>query len=265
MKRALKLTRPLAVIDLETTGTAPEVDRIVEIAILKVYPNGKKTRYCKRVNPGISIPPEASKVHGIRDKDVKRSPIFRKVARAVARLLKNCDIAGFKITTFDLPLLQREFERADVAFSVQERSVIDVMRIFHTKEPRDLPAAVRFYLETDHDDAHSALADARMTFRVLEAQLLRYRELPCDPLGLHQFCNAVNQRYLDSGKKFEWRHCQPAFTFGKHKGRLLKVVAKKDQSFLEWMIRRDFPADTKKIAEDALKGKFPKPKAKVSK
>jgi DNA polymerase III subunit epsilon len=258
----LSLARPLAIIDLETTGTAVEIDRIVEIAIIKVYPDGRKTDYSKRVNPGISIPPEASKVHHIRDKDVKSQPTFKKIAQGVALILKNCDVVGFNIAGFDLPLLQSEFERAGVKFAIEDRAVIDAARIFHSKEPRNLDAAARFYLNTDHKDAHSALADARMCWRVLEAQLRRYSDLPRDPSGLHEFCNPASDRYLDSGHRFEWRHRRAAFAFGKYRGRFLKDVAEEDREYLEWMAGSDFPRDTKKIVAMALQRKFPKPNGK---
>jgi DNA polymerase-3 subunit epsilon len=262
MKPILKLTRPLAVIDLETTGVAIELDRIVEIAILKVYTDGRKTRYCQRVNPQIPIPPEASKVHGIRDKDVKGKPTFQRIARKVAGILKGCDLAGFNIAGFDLPLLRREFERVEVEFSSEGRAIVDSMRIFHIKEPRDLAAAARFYLDTEHKDAHSALGDARACWQVLEAQLRLYEDLPRDPNGLHDFCKPSGDRYLDSGRKFEWRYRQPAFAFGKYEGRFLKDVAKKERGYLEWMVNSDFPSDTKTIVEAALRGRFPKPKMK---
>lgn len=263
MKPILNLDRPLAVLDLETTGLAVRQDRIVEIAILKIHPDGKKTRYCTRVNPGIPIPPEATKVHRIRDRDVKGKPPFGKIARKVARILKGCHIAGFNVVGFDLQLLQCEFERVKVPFSTEGRSVIDCKRIFHTKEPRDLPAACQFYLDTDHDEAHSALADVRACWRVLEAQLHRYPDLPRHPAGLHDFCNPASDRYLDSGRKFERRHGQAAFAFGQYQGRFLKDVAREDPGYLDWMLRRDFPADTKTIAKKALAGKLPGPKARA--
>jgi DNA polymerase-3 subunit epsilon len=254
----LKLKRPIAIIDLETTGTAVEFDRIVEIAVLKVKPDGTTLKYEKRVNPGMPIPPEASKVHGIYDKDVKNKPTFHEIADEVARVLKDCDIAGFNVTNFDSKMLQREFQRAKAEFSMEGRLVIDAQRIFHAKEPRDLGAAARFYLKTEHEAAHSALGDAQMCWKVLNAQLERYGDLPRDPPALHEFCNPADDRYLDSGRKFEWRHGQAAFAFGRYGGQLLKDVAQTDRGYLEWMLRTEFPADTLGIASDALNGKFPK-------
>ena len=265
MDHVLKLDRPLAVLDLETTGTAPEIDRIIEIAILLVYPDGKEIEYSRRVNPEIAIPPEETNVHGIRDEDIKDKPPFRAIALEVAAVLKDCDVAGFNVAAFDLRVLANEFNRAGVEFATEGRSIIDAQRIFHVKEPRDLRAAGRFYLNTGHEDAHSALADASMSWRVLKAQLERYPDLPRDVAELHGFCNPAGDRYLDSGRKFEWRHGQPAFAFGKHHGRPLQEIAKEKPDYLKWMASSDFPADTKEIVEDALDGEFPKPKAKEPK
>jgi DNA polymerase-3 subunit epsilon len=262
MNHVLKLVRPLAVLDLETTGAAPEIDRIIEIAILLVYPDGKEIEYSTRVNPGIGIPVEATNVHGIRDEDVKDKPSFRAIALEVAAVLKDCDIAGFNVAAFDLRLLANEFKRAGVEFSSEGRSIIDAQRIFHVKEPRDLRAAGRFYLNTGHEDAHAAMADVSMSWRVLKAQLERYPELPRGVAELHDFCNPVGDRYLDSGRKFEWRYGEAAFTFGKFQGRLLKEIAKEKPDYFQWMVSSDFPTDTKKIAKNAMDGEFPKPKPK---
>ena len=169
------------------------------------------------------------------------------------------------MAAFDLRLLANEFNRAGVEFSTEGRSIIDAQRIFHLKEPRDLQAAARFYLNAGHEDAHSALADASMSWRVLKAQLERYPDLPRDPTGLHEFCNYASDRFLDSGRKFEWRHGEAAFAFGKHQGRPLKEIAKEKPDYLKWMVSSDFPTDTKKIVGDALDGEFPKPKTKGSK
>jgi DNA polymerase-3 subunit epsilon len=200
MNATLRLIRPLAIIDLETTGVAPGVDRIVEIAILKVNPNGIRSQYYERVNPQIPILPEASEVHGIRDEDVQGKPIFSKIARKMANFLRGCDLAGFNVAGFDLRLLEGEFKRAGIPFASEGRLVIDCQRIFHLKEPHDLQSPTRFYLGTDHEDAPSALADARLCWRVLEAQLSRYADLPRDVAGLHDFCNGKKPtRHLQLG------------------------------------------------------------------
>jgi len=258
MEHSLTLDRPLAIIDVETTGLVPELDRIVEIAIVKMYPEGKRTKYHTRVNPGIPIPPEATEVHGIHDQDVKDEPRFSIIAPKVAEMLEDCDIAGFNISTYDLPMLQQEFKRAGVEFSAEGRAIVDAMRIYHMKEPRDLEAACHFYLGEEHKHAHSALEDAHMTLRVLEAQLQTYEDLPRDPAGLQTACSPPKGRYLDSGRKFEWRHRQTVFAFGRYRGRFLKDIARDDPGYLEWMDETDFPAGTKKIVREAMNGKFPK-------
>lgn len=258
MNRRLNLKRPLAVLDLETTGVAPETDRIIEIAILKIYPDGRETKYCKRIDPRVPIPPEATRVHGISNEHVKDCPRFRKVAGKIARFLENCDLAGFNLIKFDLPLLESEFRRANVEFSSEERRIVDACHIFHRREPRHLAAALSFYCSEEHSDAHSALADARACWKVLVAQIDKYTDLPADLDGLHGFCNERNERFVDDGRKFEWRHNEPAFTFGKHKGRSLKQVAKDDPEYLTWMTKGDFRPKTKAIVCAALKGKFTK-------
>ncbi len=259
MPLILSLERPLAILDLETTGVAPDVDRIIEIAILKVMPDGSKTHYVQRFNPQILIPPESIEVHGITDEDVRDEPTFPDIAQKVANFLNDCDIAGFNVTGFDLRMLETEFLRAEVEFSIEGRSIIDAQRIFHIQEPRDLSAAVRFYLDADHEGAHSALEDARMTWQVLKAQLERYPDLPRDPSGLHEFCKPPSDRYVDSERKFEWRHGQAAFAFGKYRGKLLEEVVQEDPAYLQWMCgdRANFPAETKRIVSEALEGTFP--------
>lgn len=256
-KRTLRLDRPLAIFDLETTGASPQLDRIVEIAILKIYPDGRKTKYRTLVNPEMQIPPEATKVHGIADKDVKRKPSFPKIARKVARILYDCDLGGYNAIRFDLPMLLSEFRRTGVPFAVGGRRVIDPYSIFVTKEPRNLAAACSFYCGKEHGNAHSALDDARACWQVLQAQLIRYTDLPCDLDGLHEFCSATGDRYLDTARKFEWRHNKATFAFGKHHGQFLEKVTKENPDYLAWMLEEDFPTDTKGIVQNALKGKFP--------
>jgi DNA polymerase-3 subunit epsilon len=255
MEISIKLDRPLAVIDLETTGLRPDLDRIVEIAILKIHPNGEETQYVRRINPQIAIPPEASAVHGIRDADVKNEPTFKKIAPEVAHILQGCDLAGFNISNFDLRMLQREFERADTKFSADGRALVDAKQIFNAKEPRDLEAACRFYLNEKHVHAHTALEDVRMTWRVINAQLDRYEDLPREPAGL----NSIFNRSVDSEGRFQWKEQKVAFAFGKHQGRLLEDVAKMDAEYLAWMVEKgEFRDDVKQIALNALRGKFPR-------
>jgi DNA polymerase-3 subunit epsilon len=255
MEIALQLCRPMAVLDLETTGLRPDVDRIVEIAIVRVEPDGTTTECVKRINPQIPIPPEATAVHGIRNEDVKDKPAFKAVAQEIANFLQGCDLGGFNLSSYDLRMLLREFDRAGITFSMEDRSIVDAKQIYHSKEPRTLEAACRFYLNEPHEHAHSALDDAVATWRVINAQLRQYKDLPRDPADLHSMFN----RYLDSEGKFEWNGQKAAFTFGKYRGRPLQEIAETDADYLTWIAGKgEFRPDAKQIARNALKGEFPK-------
>jgi DNA polymerase-3 subunit epsilon len=253
------LRRPIAIVDLETTGVAVETDRIVEIAVLRISPDGSKVRYVKRINPGIPIPPEATQVHGIGDEEVRNEPRFSELADKLVQFLDDCDIGGFNVAAFDLRILQSEFARAGVEFSVEGRAIIDVQRIYHMREPRDLSAAARFYLDAEHEGAHSALEDVRITWGILQAQLERYADLPREVAALHDACKPPADRYVDAERRFEWRHRKAAFAFGKHRGRLLEEVAEEDPEYLEWMCAKDFSPEIKHIVRKALEGVFPQP------
>jgi DNA polymerase-3 subunit epsilon len=258
MKRSIKLTRPLAVLDLETTGTSPQIDRIIEIAILRIHPDGSKDDFQSRINPECPIPAEATEVHGIRNEDVKRCPSFKKLAPDIIRFLKDCDLAGYNLISFDIPFLRQEYLRAEIEFTTEKRRIVDACRIFHQMERRDLISALKFFCNEEHSQAHSALGDVKACWKILQAQVIRYTDLPIDPDGLHGFCNQQDERFVDSDRKFEWRNKEATFTFGKYKGRSLKEVAKEDPGFLEWMKTRDFSDEVKQIVEKALKGKLPK-------
>jgi len=258
MKQKLKLDRPLAVFDLETTGTSPGIDRIIDIAILKINSDGTKTTFYRRVNPGMPIPPEASEVHGIYDKDVESKPPFEEVAGSVVEFLEGCDLGGYNILKFDLPLLQEEFKRVGAEFSSKDRHVIDPLRIFQAREPRTLEGAYRFYCEVELKEAHSAEVDTQACWEVVQAQLDRYSDLPRNLPALHDYCQPHDDHYVDSDRKFKWRYRQAAFAFSQHQGVLLKDVAEQDPSFLRWILSKDFTEETKQIVKDALRGKFPK-------
>jgi DNA polymerase III subunit epsilon len=255
MDISMKLSRPLAVIDLETTGLVVETDRIVEIAVVKVCPDGRPlVPYVARVNPQIPIPAAATAVHGIRNEDVEHEPGFKLLAPKIAALLEGCDLAGFNIVNFDLRLLLQEFARAGVPFSLKDRAIVDAKQIYHAREPRDLEAACRFYLKREHPQAHAALDDAQTTWWVLNAQLQAYGDLPRDPAGL----DALFNQCIDSEGKFEWRRGQAAFAFGKYRGQSLRDVARQSPDYLEWIANKgDFTPEVKQIAKDALKGTFP--------
>lgn len=193
LSQLLNLDRPLAFFDLETTGLSTRDDRIIDIAILKIDLVAPYMMLTRRLNPGIAIPPITSAVHGIKDRDVASAPTFQAVAGDLVQFLRGCDLAGFNVRQYDLPLLQNEFQRASVSFDVSDRAVLDAMVIYHTKEPyqqyRTLSAAVRYYCGRQHEGAHSAEADTRATLEVLVAQLNQYLDLPREIRGLHTFCN----------------------------------------------------------------------------
>jgi DNA polymerase-3 subunit epsilon len=257
MDRKLKTSRPLAVLDLETTGVVPAQDRILEIAIVKVESDGRRALHHKRINPGIPIPPEATRVHGIRDQDVAECPSFEEVAPEIASILSGCDLIGYNLIKFDIPFLESEFVRAKIPFSLDRHRVIDACRIFQRKEPRDLTSALRFYCQEKFSNAHSAVADAEACWKVINAQLDTYDDLPLEIDTLHEFCNPRDYRFVDRDRKFEWRHNQATVAFGRNRGRSLKESAKEDPSFLEWILKSDFKPETKEIAKDALGGRFP--------
>lgn len=245
----LILDRPLAVLDLETTGLDPGADRIVEVAVLTLLPGGGQELFHRRVNPGVPIPATATAVHGIADADIAGAPSFAAIAPELFATLHGCDLAGFGISTFDLPLLATEFARISLPFRVARRRVIDVLALYRRCHPRDLASAVREYLGRKHADAHSAVADARATAEVLDRQVARHA-LPLTPAELHASLVEVDVagrfRRDDAGRV--------AFAFGKHAGQLLTEVAARDPGYLKWMLGRPFLDDVHDLVRRALTG-----------
>ncbi|MBQ1214455.1 MAG: ribonuclease H-like domain-containing protein [Tidjanibacter sp.] len=242
----LNLKNPVVFFDLETTGVNITSDRIVEISYLKVYPNGDETSKTKRINPEMHIPEEASKVHGIYDEDVKDSPTFKQVAKEIAADFEGADIAGFNSNRFDVPLLAEEFLRAGVDLDMTRRKFIDVQVIFHKMEQRTLVAAMKFYCGKELEGAHSADADTRATYEVLQAQLDRYPELQNDINYLSEFSSHTNNvdfagRIVYNEKGVE------VFNFGKHKGIPVREVFQRDPSYYSWMMQGDFTLNTKQV------------------
>jgi DNA polymerase-3 subunit epsilon len=254
------LDRPLAVLDLEATGIAPHRDRIVEIGVLKIYPDGSKIMRRRRINPGMPIPPEATQVHGIHDEDVANEPEFKNVAATLFELLNDADLAGFGIVQFDLPMLRTEFERAGMDFPIEGRRILDAKAIYHSMEPRDLSAAHRFYCGEPFKAAHSAEADTLATYRVLVAQLRRYEQLPRSIQELHRISNPRQADFVDSEGKLVWRNGEVHFNFGKHRGVPLREVCVADTQYVRWLVAKDFRADLKKVLAEALEGRFPPPR-----
>jgi len=253
----LKLQRPLVFLDLESTGTSISSDRIVEIALLRLHPGGREQFLCRRVNPGMPIPAEATAVHGISDADVRSEPPFASYAKNLLELLSDCDFAGFAIARFDLPLLQAEFARADLEFRWRDCAVLDAMVIFHAKEPRDLTAAARFYCGRDLCGAHSAEEDLRATLGVLRAQLERYEDLPDCVGDLNEFCNPRNPNWVDADGKFIWVNGVATVAFGKYKDTPLQRLVGEDPDYLGWILNQDFSLEVMQIVRDALDGRFP--------
>ncbi len=251
------LTKPLAVFDIESTGLNRKTDRIIDLAIICLHPGGKRTSHTFRVNPGQPIPAEAAAVHGITDDDVKDAPAFRAVAAEVADVLADCDLAGFNVLRFDIPLLQEEFKRAGVPFTMEGRRVLDAQRIYHIKEPRDLSAALQFYCEQPHAGAHGALEDVEATVQVMEAQLERYADLPRDLAALDAMCNPKDPSWADETGKVRWLDGQLVLNFGQKQNQPLRDLVANERSYLEWMLRKDFPDDTKELIRNALNDQYP--------
>lgn len=240
----LNLTRPLVFFDLETTGTNITHDRIVEISIVKVMPDGTDTERTRRINPGMPIPAEATAVHHITDADVANEPSFKHIAKSLAEMFKDCDIAGFNSNRFDIPLLLEEFNRAGINLDLSRTRFIDVQTIFHKKEQRTLSAAYRFYCGKNLDDAHSASADTRATYEVLKAQLDRYDDLTNDVKSLSDYSSHGNNVDFAGRLVYDDNH-REVINFGKYKGQLAEDVLRKDSGYYGWIMQGDFPQNTK--------------------
>lgn len=250
MFTTLTLTRPLIALDLETTGLDPQRDRIVEVCLLKFQPDGSRDRLLARIDPGMPIPAAASAIHGITDADVVGMPSFADLAEQVLGFLDGCDLCGFNIKRFDLQVLYAECTRCGRTLPLEDRAILDTMEIFHRQEPRDLVAAVRFYLGREHGQKHSAFGDSLAAAEVLEAMVRRYGELPRSVAELHS--HFKDPGTLDSGGKFVEVQGEIRFAFGKYRGQPLTVIAATKPDYLEWMLTQTFFADTKKIVEEAL-------------
>lgn len=241
----LNLTRPLAFFDLETTGTNVSHDRIVEISVVKLMPDGSVVERTRRINPEMHIPEEATAVHHITDEDVAGEPTFRQIAASLAQLLSGCDIAGFNSNRFDIPLLDQEFARAQVDFDISRARFVDVQTIYHKKEPRTLSAAYSYYCGKNLEDAHSALADTRATMEVLLAQLEKYDDVPTDIEPLSEF--ASQNRNVDlMGRLIYDDQKREVINFGKYKGRVAEEVLASDPGYYNWIMNGDFAENTKK-------------------
>ena len=257
----LVLERPLVFFDIESTGTNPYRDRIVEIAVIKVMPDGSREDVVRRINPCMPIPAGASAVHGIYDADVADCPTFDVVAHNLYKYLDGCDLAGYNIVKFDVPMLQEEFKRCGLELSMKERKLIDVFNIFCRLYPRNLSAAYKFFCDGNLEDAHSALADTDATVAVLFGQLAKHPELPRELAGLAEFSSARDADFVDSEGRLKFSGDEVVINFGKNSGRRLRDLASEDPGFLRWMLRSDFSDEVKTVIKNALAGEFPTRKA----
>ena len=260
----LQLRNPLAFFDLETTGINVVKDRIVEISILKVMPNGERIIKTKKVNPTIPIPPEVTKIHGISDEDVKDAPTFKDLAKEIAKFLEGADLAGYNMLRFDVPLLVEEFLRVGINFDVSHRKLIDVQRLFYLMEPRTLTAAYKFYCDKDLDGAHSAEADTLATFEVLDAQINRYKGVQIkdgegklyEPIinDMSKLHDLTASKMVDlAGRMVYNSKGEIVFNFGKHKNRPVLEVLQREPNYYDWIMKNDFPLNTKqKLTEIKL-------------
>lgn len=243
----LNLKNPLVFFDLETTGINITKDRIVEISLLKVHPNGKEEIKSRLINPEMPIPAQSTAIHGITDDDVKDSPTFKQVAKSLADMLEGCDLAGFNSSRFDVPMLSEEFLRAGVDFDMSKRKFVDVQIIFHKKEQRTLEAAYKFYCDKELQNAHSAEADTIATYEVLKSQLDRYPDLENDVAFLSKEYSSFNNNVDFAGRIIFDENGVEVFNFGKHKGKSVVQVLRNEPSYYSWMMDGDFPLNTKQM------------------
>ena len=255
----LNLKRPLAVFDLETTGLNTTTDRIIEISILKISPNGTEEQRTWRINPEMPIPADSMRFHGITDADVADKPTFKETASDIAKFLTSCDLAGYNALKFDIPLLVEEFLRAGVDFDVKNRRFVDIQNIFMKMEPRTLKGAYRFFCQRELDDAHTAAADTMATYEVLQAMLDRYEDQTYEDVQGNRSKPVVND--IDALHSFSTHHQnadlsgqivydaqnREVFNFGKHKGKIVEEVFAVEPSYYDWMMKGQFPLYTKKL------------------
>ncbi len=255
----LNLIRPMAFIDLETTGIKVATDRIVEICILRSQPDGSTSIKTLRINPEMDIPWESTNIHGITNEDVRDCPTFKQVAHELVQFLDSCDLAGYNSNHFDIPLLVEEFLRVDVDFDLKGRRLVDVQNIFHKMEPRNLAAAYKFYCDKELINAHSAEADTIATYEILKAQLDRYQEkeykdrdgevttpIVNDIKALSEFSNQSKNVDLVGHIVFNAKQVE-VFNFGKHKGKSVSDVFRTEPSYFDWIMKSEFPRSTKKV------------------
>jgi DNA polymerase-3 subunit epsilon len=253
----LQLRKPLVFFDLETTGLSIATDKIVELCFIKLMPNGERKTLYKKINPGIPIPLEVSLLHGIYDKDVEGCPKFNEIAKNLAQFIEGCDLAGFNIMKFDLPMLTEEFLKCNIDFNTSNRQFVDAQKIYHLMEPRNLKAAYQFYCSKSLDSAHTAEADTEATVEVLLAQIEKYdgvvikdvygkESIPVkgEVSDLHKLTLSNN---IDFASRFVYNAQGVAVVnFGKHKDKPVEWVLKNEPSYYDWFMKGDFTLDSKR-------------------
>tara|TARA_R110001632_G_scaffold39718_2_gene99325 strand:- start:3934 stop:4761 length:828 start_codon:yes stop_codon:yes gene_type:complete len=258
----LKLTKPIVFFDLETTGINIGNDRIVEISILKIFPNGNKESKTWLVNPEIEIPAEVSLIHGITNEKVVTEPTFKELAHTINDLIADSDLAGFNSNRFDIPLLAEEFLRVGIDFDMNNKKAIDVQVIFHKKEQRTLSAGYKFYCDKVLEDAHSAEADTNATYEILKAQLDKYDDIENSVDALSEYSTHSKRADFAGFILFNDKD-EEIFSFGKYKGRLVEDVLKENPGYNAWIQNADFPLYTKKVLQ-AIKERMSAPKKGMS-
>lgn len=249
----LSLTRNFVMLDLETTGLDVAKDRIIEIALIKITPNGEQSEYCKRVNPTIPITAESAQITGITDEMVAGEPTFGQLADEIAAFIGDADLGGYNSNKFDIPVLAEEFLRINHSFKINERRFIDVQNIFHKMEQRTLAAAYQFYCKESMENAHNALYDTKVTLDVFKAQLERYPDLAKSIPELADFSRQGNQEWHDfAGRLAKTKDGQVCYNFGKHKGKTVEEVADSEPGYFGWMMDADFPLFTKQLLREEM-------------
>ena len=254
----IALKNPLVVFDIESTGTSPRKDRIIELAAIRVNPDGTEDRKCWLLNPTVPIPPETTAIHGIADEDVKDCPTFADKAQEILAFFAGCDLSGYNSDRFDVLCIEEEFARCGLCFGASQRKHVDVQRIYHKMEPRDLTAAVRYYCNRDHAGAHGAEADAQATLDVLKAQFAKYGDLPQDVAALDEWIAPHDPLNADRMGLLRWKDGELLVNFGKKKGESLKKLLINEPNFLKWMLKGDFDTEVRMIVKDLLdNGRLP--------
>jgi len=254
----LKLEKPLVVFDIESTGTSPRKDRIIELAAIKVMPDGSEESRCWLLNPTVPIPPETTAIHGISDEIVALCPTFADKADEIFGFFLGCDLSGFNADRFDIPCLEEEFARVGLNFAASSRKHVDVQRIYHRMEPRDLTAAVRFYCDRDHAGAHGAEADTRATLDVLKAQMAKYPSLPKDVAAMDEYLVPRDPLNADRNGLLRWMGGELCINFGKKKGDSLRRLLLNEPNYLRWIVKGDFDSEVRMIVKDLLdNGRLP--------